>query len=67
MKLSSWDDGKSNDSGLLANILSSNKTDTDNFVDVELLFESNDPPEAVMKINDQMVKILPCKVQTERM
>ena len=52
-------DGKSNDSGLLANILSSNKTDTDNFVDVELLFESNDPPEAVMKINDQMVKILP--------
>jgi hypothetical protein len=24
-----------------------------------LLFESNDPPEAVMKINDQMVKILP--------
>ena len=50
---------KSNDSGLLANILSSNKTDTDNFVDVELLFESNDPPEAVMKINDQMVKILP--------
>ena len=53
------DDGKSNDSGLLANILSSNKTDTDNFVDVELLFESNDPPEAVMKINDQMVKILP--------
>ena len=44
---------------LLANILSSNKTDTDNFVDVELLFESNDPPEAVMKINDQMVKILP--------
>ena len=57
--LSSWDDGKSNDSGLLANILSSNKTDTDNFVDVELLFESNDPPEAVMKINDQMVKILP--------
>ena len=59
VKLSSWDDGKSNDSGLLANILSSNKTDTDNFVDVELLFESNDPPEAVMKINDQMVKILP--------
>ena len=43
----------------MANILSSNKTDTDNFVDVELLFESNDPPEAVMKINDQMVKILP--------
>ena len=59
VKLSSWDDGKSNDSGLLANILSSNRTDTDNFVDVELLFESNDPPEAVMKINDQMVKILP--------
>ena len=39
--------------------LSSWDDGTDNFVDVELLFESNDPPEAVMKINDQMVKILP--------
>lgn len=60
IKLNSWVDAGKDNSGLLARILSSNKTDdTDNFANVELYFETTDPPETVMRINDQFIKVLP--------
>jgi len=46
--------------GLFAHILpSNNNPSNDNFVDVDLYFETSDPPEAVMRINDQFIKVLP--------
>lgn len=59
VKLNSWLDSENQKTGLLAHILSSNSTDNDNFVNVELEFETTNPPEAVMRINDQFIKVLP--------
>ena len=59
VKLDTCLDSTNKHSGLFAHILSSNSTDNDNFVNVELLFETTDPPETVMRINDQFIKVLP--------
>jgi len=59
VKLSSLADSNNEHTGLLAHFLSSDSTDSDNFVDVELFFKTTDPPETVMRINDQFIKVLP--------
>lgn len=59
VKLSSLADSNTRGSGLFAHILPSNNAGNDNFVNVDLFFETTDPPEAVMRINDQFIKVLP--------